>query len=73
MTVLEIIEEIRRLPSEERIQVLNFARQRPSNSQLSGDEIAALAQRMVEATDSNEVRRLEDEIVRGFYGNEPHV
>jgi hypothetical protein len=35
---------------------------------LTGDEIAALAQRMVECTDPAEAIRIREEIVRGFYG-----
>lgn len=35
---------------------------------LTGDEIAALAERMTEYTDPVEAVRIREEIVQGFYG-----
>jgi hypothetical protein len=72
MTSREIIEEIKRLPSEEREKVLEFARN-PGARQLTGKEIAELTRKMSETADPAEAARLEEEIVRGFYGGEPHA
>lgn len=60
-----MIEKIKHLPREEQTQVcLRIGAQR----QLSGKELAALAERMVHSNDAEEVKRLKDEITRGFYG-----
>ena len=73
MTGLEIIEEIKRLPREEREKVLEFARANSDVRQLTGKEIAELTRKMVETPDPAEAARLEEEIVRGFYGAERHA
>ena len=51
------------------LNCLELARRR----QLTGKELGDLAKRMVETKDSAEADRLQEEIVRGFYGNEPHA
>jgi len=71
MTAVEIIEEIKRLPKTEQTRVFNFARNAGANRKLTPDELGALAKRMVEAKDPAEAGRLQAEIVRGFYGDEP--
>jgi hypothetical protein len=48
--------------------VLQFAFELARERQLSGEELAILAQRMVESADPAEVKKLRDEIHRGFYG-----
>ena len=68
MTAVEIIEEIKRLPREEQTRVIEFARQVAENRPLSPEELGQLAKRMVEAKDAAEADRLQEEIVRGFYG-----
>ena len=73
MTALEIIEEIKRLPREEQTRVVEFARHAAENRPLSLEQLGELAQRMVEAAEPAEADRLEQEIVRGFYGPEPHA
>jgi hypothetical protein len=73
MSALEIIKEIRQLPDEEQAKVKNFVRENLESGQLSGVELTALAQKMVDAKDPAEAKRLEDEIVRGFYGSVPHA
>ena len=73
MSAAEIIEQIKRLPPDERERVRNFARENLEPGQLPGEEIGELAQKMIDAKDSAEAKRLEDEIVRGFYGNVPHA
>jgi hypothetical protein len=72
MTAVEIIEEIKRLPKVEQSRVIEFARSAGSRM-LTGDELGALAKRMVDAKDSAEAGCLKEEIVRGFYGDEPHA
>lgn len=73
MTAAEIIEEIKRLPRDERSRVIEFARHAEETRQLSGEELGELTRRMVEAKDSSEADRLKDEIVRGFYGGQSHA
>ena len=73
MTAIEIIEEIKRLPTEERSKVIEFARQAGEGRRLSPDELGQLAKRMVESKDPAEADRLQEEIVRGFYGGQSHA
>jgi hypothetical protein len=73
MTAVEIIEAIKGLPREEQTQVAEFARHIQSATQLSPEELGRLAQRMVDATDPAEADRLEQEIIRGFYGSQSHA
>jgi hypothetical protein len=73
MTAVEIIEEIKRLPREEQSRVIEFARQAGAGRPLGPEELWDLAKRMVEAKDPAEADRLQEEIVRGFYGSEPHA
>ena len=73
MTAVEIIEEIKRLPRDEQNRVIEFARQSGENPPLSPEELGKLAKRMVEAKDPAEADRLQEEVVRGFYGGRPHA
>jgi len=68
MTATGVIEEIKNLPRAEQSRVIEFALELARERQLSGDELAKLAQRMVDSNDPTEVQRLRDEIHRGFYG-----
>lgn len=72
MNAVQIIEEIKRLPEEERNRVIEFARS-ADGSLLSPEELGRLANRMVETNDPVEADRLKEEIVRGFYGGKPHA
>ena len=49
------------------------ARSADENRQLAPAELVKLAKRMVEAKDPAEADRLKEEIMRGFYGDEPHA
>ena len=70
MTASQIIEEIKRLPSPEKAQVLSaLLRSQASKRKLSPDELVALADQMVAAKDPEEADRLEKEILAGFYGD----
>ena len=66
MTAAEIIQEIKRLPGEEQSKVFEFVR--AQNERLSPQEIGKLAHRMVASDDPAEADRLQEEIIRGFYG-----
>ena len=69
MTAVEIIEEIKRLPKAEQTKVLEFARL-VAQAPLTPEQLGELARQMVETSDPAEADRLQEEIVRGFYGNE---
>ena len=80
MTAASVIEEIKQLPRAEQSRVIRFALQLAREYQLAGDSrpldpenLGALTKRMVESKDPAEADRLKEEIVRGFYGNEPHA
>ncbi len=57
------------LPPEEQARVLEFALELKRKRQLSGKELSALAQQMVDSDDPAEVEKLKSEITRGFYGD----
>ena len=69
MTAAQVIEEIMHLPPEEQSRVLEFAFELARKRQLSGKELSALAQRMVDSNDLAEVARLKSEMTHGFYGD----
>jgi hypothetical protein len=73
VTAAEIIEEIKRLPRDEQVKVVQFARRVAEHLSLSPEELGQLAKRMVETKDPAEADRLQEDIVRGFYGQEPHA
>ena len=73
MTATAVIEEIEQLPPEEQSRVIQFAIELARKRQLTGKELGELAKRMVETKDPVEADRLQEEIVRGFYGGEPHA
>jgi hypothetical protein len=74
MTASELIEEIERLPSKERAEVLSaLPRSQATNRKLSPDELIALADQMVATQDPKEADRLEKKILAGFYGQRPHA
>jgi len=68
VTASQIIEEIKRLRPEEQVGVIRFAYQLDAERQLTGDELASLAERMVNTADPAEQARIRDQIIRGFYG-----
>jgi len=68
MTGIEVIEEIKRMLREEQAKVLTFARQLAEKHPLTPEELGELANRMVETRDPVEADRLQEKIVRGFYG-----
>jgi Spy/CpxP family protein refolding chaperone len=69
MTAVEIIQEIKHLPPEERAQVEDFiAKQARESRQLPGKELGRMAKTMVDSDDPDEKAALRAEITKGFYG-----
>jgi hypothetical protein len=68
MTATAVIEEIKHLPRAEQSRVLQFAFDLARERQLTGEELGVLVQRMVDSKDPAEVKKLREEIHRGFYG-----
>lgn len=68
MTAAKVIEEMDALPPEEQGKVIRHAYDLAEHRQLNGEELARLAEQMVESKDPKEVERLKSEIMRGFYG-----
>jgi hypothetical protein len=64
----EIITEIKRLTPSEQAEVIQFAYQLDAERMLSGKELGALAQRMIETADPIEKIKIREELTRGFYG-----
>ena len=73
MTVEQIISEIEILSPEEQAKIVRFAYRLDAERQLTGKELSALAERMVESTDPTQTARLREEIIRGFCGGKPHA
>jgi hypothetical protein len=73
VTATQIIEEIKRLGPEEQLGVIRFAYQLDAERQLTGDELSALAERMVVTTDPAEQARIREQIIPGFYGQRQHA
>ncbi len=73
MTATAVIEEIKHLPREEQSRVIQFVNELAHSRQLTGEELGELTKQMVETKDPAEASRLREEIVRGFYGDEPHA
>ena len=73
MTASQIIEEIKRLGPEEQVGVIRFVYQLDAERQLTGNELASLAERMVNTADPAEQARIREQIIRGFYGQRQHA
>jgi hypothetical protein len=68
MTATAVIEEIKHLPRAEQSRVLQFALDLARKRQLTGEELGGLVQGMVDSRNPAEVKKLREEIHRGFYG-----
>jgi hypothetical protein len=68
MTATAVIEEIEQMPPEDQSRVIQYTIELARRRQLTGEELTALAQRMVESDDPAEVERLKSALTRGFYG-----
>jgi len=73
MTASQIIKEIATLPPEEQAEVVRFAYRLDAERRLTGAELSAIAERMAASSDPVETLMLREEIVRGFYGGNPHA
>ena len=73
MSANQLISEIQRLSPEDQAEVIRFAYRLDAERQLTGEELSALAERMVGSTDPLQTAMLREEIVRGFYGGKPHA
>ncbi len=73
MSAHEIISAIQRLPPTEQAEVIQFAYHLDAERMLSGKELGALAQRMINTTDPVEKLRIREELTRGFYGGSAHA
>ncbi len=58
MTASDVIDEIKQLPRTEQTRVLQFALELARERQLSGKDLAGLAQRMIDSTNPEEAEGL---------------
>jgi hypothetical protein len=68
MTGAEVIEEIKKLPMDERGKVLKFTQDLAHGQQLTTEELMVIARQMVETEDSTEADKLQEKFIPGFYG-----
>lgn len=75
MNAAAIIDEINPLPRDERAEVVRLVSELKlrEERQWSPEKLEEYEKRMVETTDPDEAERLKQEIVAGFYGDEPHA
>jgi hypothetical protein len=73
MTAEQVISEIESLSPDEQAKVVRFAYQLDAGRQLTGEELSALAQRMVDSSDPVQKALIRDAIIRGFYGEKPNA
>ena len=71
MNAAAIIEEIKHLPPTEQEQVVNFAHTLEARRPWSGEKLTEYEKKFVETSDPVEARRLKEQVVAGFFGNEP--
>ena len=71
MNSAAIIAEIKHLPPAGQEQVVEFVQTLETRRPWSGGKLTEYEKRMVEANDAVEARRLKEQIVAGFYGDEP--
>jgi hypothetical protein len=69
MTASSVIEEIKHLSPGDQSKVIQFAMELARSRSLAGNELRALAERMVDSDDPAEVEKLKSALGRGFYGN----
>ena len=68
MSAAQIIEAIKKLPPEERVEVVKFAREYETVPRLSPEQLGELGERLAKATDPAEIADLEKALMNGFYG-----
>jgi hypothetical protein len=67
------MQEIKNLKPDDQATVVQFAYKLDAERQLSGNEITALAKKMVATTDAVEKARIRTQITRGFYGTQDNA
>lgn len=68
VSATQVIEEIQQLTPTDQAEVIQFAYRLDAERMLSGKELGALAQRMIETSDPVEKLKIREELTRGFYG-----
>ena len=68
MTSAAIIEEIKRLPLPDQVEVIQFTSELARKRQLTATELGELADKLAESNDPAEIVRLKSAMTRGFYG-----
>ena len=68
MTSATIIEEIKRLPPAEQVEVIQFTSELARKRQLTATELGEMADRLAESDDPAEIVRLKSAMTRWFYG-----
>ena len=73
MNAAAIIEEIKHLPPAEQEQVVEFVQTLEARRPWRGEKLTEFEKKMVEANDPVEIRQLKEQIVAGFFGDEPEA
>jgi len=73
MNAAAIIAEIKHLAPAEQEQVVEFVQSLEARRPWSGDKLTEYEKKMVAAKDPEEARRLKEQIVEGFFGEEPNA
>jgi hypothetical protein len=68
VSAAQIIEQIKALPTVDRLEVASFARAYKPDRMLTGDELALIAQRLADAVDPAEIEALKDALPWGWQG-----
>lgn len=68
-----IIDEIKNLPPSEQERVVEFVHYLEKGRPWSGEKLSEYEKRMVETNDPAEAQRLKEQIVAGFFGDEPNA
>jgi hypothetical protein len=69
MNATAVIEEIKQLPRAEQSHVIHFVHELEHQRQLTGKELRVLVEKMVDSKNPAEIKKLRQEIHRGFYGD----
>ena len=68
MSAAQVIEAIKGLPPEERLDVVRFAREYGTVPRLTPEQLGEMGERLASATDPAEIAALESAFINGFYG-----
>jgi hypothetical protein len=68
MSAAQVIEAIKELPAEERMDVVRYVHEYETVPMLTPEQLGDLGERLANATDPEEVAALEKEMINGFYG-----